>query len=310
MTSTAGLDLREIDELTASKLGVSDVACPYCGPERRSPTNRRRKVLRVWRFDPNFASFHCVRCGQHGHARDGSASHLDPDAIKRIRAETAERERVSLAERLSKARWLWSKRRRLAGSIGETYLREARGYSGTLPGTLGFLPARGDHGPAMIGAFGTTTEPEPGRIAIADEAVLGVHLTRLAPDGTGKAGTDADKVMLGSSLGSPVVLAPPNDLLGLAVVEGIEDGLSVFEATGLGVWAAGSASLLPALAEAVPDYVEAVTIFVDDDEAGQRGSHALAEALSRRGIEVFLTPPRRNYRRYAVQPDGTLRRVV
>jgi hypothetical protein len=69
--------------------------------------------------------------------------------------------------------------------------------------------------------------------------VRGVHLTRLTPDGR-KAPIDPVKIMLGECGGKPIVLAPINAGLGLAITEGIEDGLSVFEETGLGVWAAGS----------------------------------------------------------------------
>ena len=48
--------------------------------------------------------------------------------------------------------------------------------------------------------------------------------------------------MIGRSSGSPIVLAPANDLLGLVISEGIEDALSLHEASGCGAWAAGSAS--------------------------------------------------------------------
>jgi hypothetical protein len=93
--------------------------------------------------------------------------------------------------------------------------------------------------------------------------------------------------MLGASLGSPIVLAPTNDLLGLAITEGIEDALSVHEATMLGAWAAGSASRLPALAEAIPAYVEEVTIMVDDDADGRRHAARLQDQLvAKRKIEV------------------------
>jgi hypothetical protein len=82
-------------------------------------------------------------------------------------------------------------------------------------------------------------ETEPGVIAIADTAVTGVHLTRLRSDGSGKAEfEDPDenaKIMVGHSAGSPIVLAPPNDLLGQVITEGIEDGLSAHEITGFGV---------------------------------------------------------------------------
>ena len=85
-----------------------------------------------------------------------------------------------------------------------------------------------------------------------------MHLTLLSPDSGGKAGTERDKIMVGPSNGWPVVLAPINDLLGLIICEGIESGLTLHEATGCGVWAAGSSSRLPALADAVPPYFSAL----------------------------------------------------
>ncbi len=94
--------------------------------------------------------------------------------------------------------------------------------------------------------------------------------------------------MLGPSMGLPIVLAPPNDLLGLAITEGIEDGLSVSQATGLGVWAAGAANRMPALAAAVPNYIDCVTIYAHADEAGKRGAFELARALQALGIEVLI----------------------
>jgi hypothetical protein len=75
-----------------------------------------------------------------------------------------------------------------------------RGYDGPLPATLGFLPARGEHGLAMIAAFGIAREIEPGQLRILDGDVAGVHITQLSPTGT-KAGTNADKIMIGSSIG-------------------------------------------------------------------------------------------------------------
>ena len=92
--------------------------------------------------------------------------------------------------------------------------------------------------------------------------------------------------MLGSVEGQPLVLAPPNDGLGLVVTEGIEDALSVHEATGLGAWAAGSAPHLAKLADVVPEYTECVTLMEDDDPAGARACDALARRLLQRGFEV------------------------
>lgn len=283
----ACIDLETIEQLTGGGLGTYDVPCPLCGPARQKPQSQRKKVLRIWHLDDGVATFHCARCGERGYVRDSSAVWLPPAAIERARREAAERQRVVVARQLTKSRWLWSKRRSVAGSIAETYLREVRGYFGqVLPETLGFLPARGDHGPAMMAAFGVPHEPEPGRLVIADHEVRGVHITRLAPDGMGKAETKPDKIMIGMSVGSPIVVAPTNDLLGIAVTEGIEDALSVHLATGLGAWAAGCASRLPALVDAIPCYVETITILVDDDDDGRRHAGELAARLLSRGVQV------------------------
>ena len=80
------------------------------------------------------------------------------------------------------------------------------------------------------------------------------------------------------------MLAAPNDRLGLAITEGIEDGLSILEATGLGVWAAGSASRMSALADSVPDYIESVTLIGDNDRAGAQAANSLARRLADKGI--------------------------
>ena len=141
----------------------------------------------------------------------------------------------------AKARWFWGQRRPIAGTIAEIYLRTARGYRGVIPPTLAFLPGAG-HEPALIAAFGVATEPECGKLAIADVDVMAVQLVKLKPDGIGKADVEHQKIIVGKgALGSPIVLAPPNDLLGLAIAEGIEDALSIHAATGLGAWASGGA---------------------------------------------------------------------
>jgi phage/plasmid primase-like uncharacterized protein len=179
----------------------------------------------------------------------------------------------------AKAAWLWRQRQPIVGSIAETYLRQARGYHGPLPPTLGFLPAHKDYHPAMVAAFG---------IADAPHDVDAVHLTLLKSDGTGKADVAKPKLFVGRPLGRPIVLAPISDTLALAITEGIEDGMSVRAALDLGVWAAGSSGRMPALAAAIPRYVETVTIWAHADAAGRNGARKLAELLHRRGVEVFI----------------------
>jgi hypothetical protein len=256
-----------------------------CGPEKRTPVNQRRKVLRVWRITPTFATYRCARCDIQGYAREEGAAAPDPVELAKAKAEAQKFAATTAEAKRSKARWLWGQRRPISGTPAERYLREVRCYGGVIPATIGFLPARGDHSPAMISAFGMPHEIEPNVISISTTAVMAVHLTRLAPDGSAKAGTDTDKIMIGTPRGAPIALAAVGDLLGLAITEGIEDGLSVHEATGLGVWAAGSAAFMPGLAAAIPSYVDCTTIVADPDPDGEKFAAELKARLAERHLD-------------------------
>ena len=193
------------------------------------------------------------------------------------------------ADRRALAQYLWRKRRPVEATKGETYLREHRGIRCPLPRTTGFLPGDDQHPPALIAAFGMAHELEPGVIAIAEHAITAVHLIKLTSDGR-KLDVTPNKITIGSPGNAPIVLAPMNDLLSLAICEGIEDALSIHEATGLGAWATGTASRLPAVADAVPDYTDCVTIFADADKAGQENAAKLAARLNARGIFAEVLP--------------------
>jgi hypothetical protein len=323
----SAIALEEIDLLVGNRLGTLDLPCPLCGPRKRAVRNQQRKTLRVWRIEPGFAGFFCARCGEKGAALDRNGSRPDPGVLANARAEAAERERSTIAERERLARWLWGRSYSIIGSEGEVYLRAARGYEGPLPATLRFLPTRDKHSPAMIAAFGSATEvdltdharrwdgesrepvttlddeqikavagvPPPSAtstLTITDEVVTGVHLTRLLPDGSGKAVFDDPdepaKIMIGRSIRSPIVLAPMNDGLALGITEGIEDGLSILQSLGIGVWVAGAASRLPALAEVVPGYTDTVLIFAHDDHDGQRHAAELGRRLGVREIDTKI----------------------
>jgi Toprim domain len=204
------------------------------------------------------------------HARDAAVKPGPPKGD-----DEAERERA-------KAQWLWRQGKPAPFTIAEIYLR-SRGHSGAIPSTLRYLPARDGHEPALMAAFGMPTEPEPGVLAIADADVKAVQLVKLKSDGSGKSDVEPNKITIGcGALGSPIVVSPPNDLLGMAVCEGVEDALSVHQATGLGAWAAGGAGRMPALADAVPSYIDFITIVAHRDPAGIRHANALADGLSKR----------------------------
>jgi hypothetical protein len=84
--------------------------------------------------------------------------------------------------------------------------------------------------------------------------------------------------------GAPIVIASPNDLLGLAICAEIEDALAIHAATGLGAWASGGPTRMAALADVVPGYTDFVTIVAD--RGSERCANDLAATLLRRGIEV------------------------
>jgi hypothetical protein len=281
------IDLNAIDRLTGGRLGTFDLPCPLCSPLRKA-ANQRKPVLRIWRDEPTFATFSCVHCGEHGYVLERNGKPPDPMKVAKARVEAAERDRASRAQRRGAAKWLWTRRRPIAASIAEIYLRRARGYGGPIPATLGFLPAHDEYPPALIAAYGPAIERESGALAIAAADVAAVHLVRLLPDGSDRLrDIDDAKKTVGPALGFPIVLAPMTDMLALVLGEGPEKVLTAHEATGAGAWCSGGATFLPALADAVPSYVETVSIIVDDNEAGRDDSAALGERLRARFGEAI-----------------------
>jgi hypothetical protein len=286
-------------------------ACPRCGGTDRFAVHTGKQL------------FFCRQCGIKGHGSidlimaldsvdfvdaveritgepppNGHAAQPDPDRERRLQEERAAHERAARereqdqqreeSARRDLARRLWLQRQPISeGSPPALYLAK-RGFVGAIPATLGYLAPNGKYPPTMIATFAMAGETEPGVLA-PPVKVDQVHLTRLTMAGD-KANADPDhpaKIVIGLGTGLPIVLAPPNDLLGLAITEGIEDGLSVYASTGLGTWVAGAAGRLPALAAAVPDYIDCVTIYAHPDEAGRRGARELARALAPR-VEIFL----------------------
>jgi putative DNA primase/helicase len=263
--------------------------CPVCGGNDRFAINVHKQV------------FNCRGCGGRGDVI-ALVQHLDGVSFKdAIATLTGDGVRIRTApppkpakryhdedDRASLAAWLWSQRKPITeGTPPWLYLRK-REYTGPIPATLAYLPANDKYPAAMISAFGKATEPEPGILA-APKTVTGVHLTRLTVDGNKSPNAAGkSKIMLGVCKGAPIAISPPNDLLGMVVTEGIEDALSVYQGTGLGVWAAGSAVFMPALAPLIPDYIETVTIYAHDDTAGRTNAIDLARAIKTRGIEVLV----------------------
>ena len=248
--------------------------------------------MRIYNSEPGFSTYVCARCGEKGYAHDGSSRNgsKQDSILDIIDAFKAPTNVVPFKEpdtgNTDLARALWRRSLPARGTIVETYLRNRCCWLDTE--TVHFLPARGDHPPAMIVPFGIPTEPEPGLLDITSANIHGVQLTKLKPDDSGKAALEPNKITLGRCIGYPIVLTPPNDLLSLIIVEGVESGLSAALVTGRGVWVGGGASRLYALADRVPDNIETITIIQEDDNAGRRGANELARRLYARGFEVKI----------------------
>src|SRR4051794_31468859 len=115
------LGLDAIDRLTGGRAGVHDTICPLCSPSKTA-RGAGRKVLRIWHPEPGWASYYCARCGICGFARDRDRPPPDRAKVAKARAEAEIRDLRRKAEQLRKAKWLWSKRRPIGGSLAETYL--------------------------------------------------------------------------------------------------------------------------------------------------------------------------------------------
>lgn len=265
--------------------------CPRCGGHDRFGVNTRKQIWNCRGCGKGGDSIALVRLGADLGFADAVA-----DLVGEGRRPRAGPRQVRVtppaaddAKQRHKARWLWAQRSPLAGSIVETYLREARAYKGPLPATLGFLkPLRPTHHPALIAAFAKPEELEPGVLA-SPANVDSVLLVKVKLDGSGKADVGEgkpQKISIGPHAGVPVVVAPVNDLLGLAITEGVEDALTAAQ-IGLGAWAAGGAPFMPKLAAVVPVYVECVTIFAHPDQ-GLKQALELERLLVDRGVEVRI----------------------
>jgi len=284
------LDFEEIRSAVLRSKHGKRIECPFCD-KGRSKANQGKPVFRVW-LQPDFLSYSCAHCGEHGYLHPKNNLPIPIEKIAEMRRESERKAEEHRKERLGKARWLWRMSRPIEGSIAERYLRN-RAITVPLPATLRFLPAKGEFPPAMIAAFGLPREPEPGKLEIAESDVAAVQLTRLKPDGSGKADVEPAKMCIGTSPGIPIVLAPPNDALAIAIAEGIENALSAHQLLGVGAMAAAGAKKLEALAASVPAYIETVHILADHDADGLRGAQALAKALSSRcEVRLHLTHER------------------
>jgi hypothetical protein len=290
----SALSFAQVDRLTGFQLGIFDVGCPLCGPGRRDPRNRTRKVLRIYRRQPDFAGFKCARCGIEGsvsnvahsqrHRRTSVETHrVDPTVDAALRED----ERTEIARRMDAARRIWREARRYDMDRVDAYLA-SRCLARPLTGHIRFHTGvrhkeTGREWPAMVWLItdGVTGKP------------LGVHVTFLDDTGVGKAPITPAKKTFGLIRGGVIRLtpAPPADSgEPLILAEGLETALSALSAGYAYAWAAISSGNMKVID--LPEDVQTVIVIADmDDDGGTAAARVLAQRLSRQGRNVRIAQP-------------------
>jgi len=230
----------------------------------------------------------CFGCGWHGDSVDfvmklhgvgmrDAARMIDAGALPTVKLrpipQAAETDRT--AEALS----MWLSAGPVEGTPADAYLR-GRGIDIAIPDCFRFARlrlGRRDPMPALVAL-----------IAGPDDKPCGIQRTFLT-----KAGRKADlpdgkvKFSLGRVKCGAIRLTPGASELILC--EGAEDGLSLVQMFGRGVWVAGGTAMLPAMV--LPDGVRSVVIAADNDKAGAKAADDAAAAFSRDGRKVRIIRP-------------------
>ena len=131
-----------------------------------------------------------------------------------------------------------------------------------------------------------------GLVEHVEHGPTGVHLTFLRPDGAGKAGLDAAKVMYGPVGGGSVRLGVPRAGEWLVVAEGIETAAAVTTTCAMPAWAALSAGGIQKLV--LPREATHVIISADHDASGT-GQRAARDAALHwvgedRQVRIAMSP--------------------
>ena len=95
----------------------TDVACPICGPDRCSPANRVRRVMRFYLFD-DYATWNCARCNAHGGVHNAGAPMR---AAPRSQASPRSPQKVAETPNRDIALGIWRQAMALNGSLGAAY---------------------------------------------------------------------------------------------------------------------------------------------------------------------------------------------
>lgn len=273
---TGGIEWSCIEAQSGGAPGTFDMACPICGPDRRSRFNQVRKVLRVWRKEENFASYFCTRCSQRGWAKPDRKvpSPRRGDLMRasdRVRIDP-ERDRLEKLEKLEKlacAEFMFFSAGPVDGTLAQDYLQSRTlrpGFDLRFGQWTPFSYDGKRTGPAMVAA-----------VRNAAGELTGAQATFLRPDGS-----KIQRGSFGAISGCAVRLAPVGSDGQLAVAEGVESALSFTTLFEVPCWAALSAGGLERFE--LPAGLSRLIVAADHD-ANDRGFEA-AKVLATRAQRI------------------------
>jgi putative DNA primase/helicase len=285
--------------LAGRRFGKIDVACPFCGPQCKSAINRKRKVLRIWRHDPDFATFNCARCGEHGCTVEGKLGHRPTQFRATGYSPEIEQQQQDDEQRRShRALDIWREAVPITGTLGERYLIKRGIDLDQLPNNMRDVlrwhpccPWESSSALCMVALWTDVISGKP----------KAIHRTAIS-----SRAERIDRMSLGPARGCLIRLWPDESVeQGLVLGEGVESVLgAATRIEHLGTllrpaWAAGDAGHMRSFP--VLSGIEALTLLVDHDPLDSKtgknpGQDAAAECAQRwtdAGREVIRLTPKK-----------------
>jgi putative DNA primase/helicase len=216
--------------------------------------------------------------------QDGHEATSHERAAHRRRREAEQRKRIADDRAFCVA--VWEGTEPLEGTAAEAYLWSRGLICDDCP-DLRFHPAAPRGKPRAEGDK-PLPPPHPALVALirsGNGAPLGLHVTFVRPDGTGKAFGERSRLMFGQISGGSVHLSPAGREL--AVGEGIETCIAYRARTGKPTWAALSTSLYASFR--FPAFVRRLTIAADGDAQGLTAAQGLAGRMCKLA-DVIIDP--------------------
>lgn len=202
-----------------------------------------------------------------------------PDYRPRVVSRMPKPKDCGSDERIRQARAIWSTGSAISGTKADIYLRN-RGLVVSSNPSLRFVSsydfAPGVVLPAMLAA-----------IASPARTIIGVQVTFLRQDGSGKAQVGTPRRTYGTMAAGAVRLAAVDEEMGIA--EGTESALAALAVTGIPTWACLGSQRMHQVE--LPVTVKRLSIFADNDDAGLLAAERTQSVHTSIGTTVRLPPP-------------------